>query len=437
MTRRIFLFMVAAVVLTAALTVVGGALLTRRDLDRQVDRNFARQADALATVVGEPPEPFSVYLVTRRRLLRLPQDGDVSPRGLLAARLRTAVRQGSGEGTVETPRGRVRFTTRTTPSGPVVLARFAGLRPREQRSVLGSLIASGLVGTLLSAVASVALSRRLSRPIRRVVRATGEISEGRTGVKVASRGGDELNQLVVAFNAMADDLDAARDEEKQFVMSVSHDLRTPLTGIRGYAEALRDEAVDPATAAEAIHDEARQLERLVEDLLDLARLGRPDFSARREAVDLGEVVGEAGRRHRAVARELDVALETEVASDVVVVEADHDRVLQAISNLVENALRFTPAGGTVRIAARERRIEVSDTGPGLAPEDVPHALERYYLHRRYRGTRPVGTGVGLAIVDQLARAMNGRVDVRSAPGRGATFTLELPAWDVGRASSDA
>lgn len=428
MSRRIFGFMVVAVILTATLTVLAGALLTRGDLARQVNRNFARQADSLATAIDARPGPFPVYLITEGRLVVLPDAGS-GPDALLASRLRAAAGD-SREGAIDSPRGRIRFLTRHTARGSMVLARPADLRPRTQRILWGSLLVSGIAGALIAAIASVALSRGLIRPIRGVVRATEEVAEGRVGVQVAPASGDELGRLAASFNAMADGLDSARAKEKQFLMSVSHDLKTPLTGIRGYAEALGEQAVDPATAAEAIQEEAQHLERLIHDLIDLARIGRHDFAVERAPVDLTEVVDQAGRRYGALAGELDIALETEVSGPAGVY-ADHGRVLQATSNLVENALRSTPAGGTVRIAASGNRIEVSDTGPGLDPEDLPHALERYYLHRKYAGARPVGTGLGLAIVDQLARAMDGRAHVRSSAGAGATFVLELPSGEAG------
>lgn len=427
MTRRIFGFMLVAVLLTATLTVVAGALLTRGHLAQQVERNFRRQADALANVIDSTPGRAPVYLLSLRRLVLLPEAGSSSAEALLAARLRAAART-QPEGTIGSPMGDLRYLARETSRGRVVLARPSRLRPREERTLWGGLLAAGIAGALASAIASIALSRRLNVPIQRVARAANEISQGRTGVQISAAGGEELGGLVASFNSMADGLDSAREKEKQFVMSVSHDLKTPLTGIRGYAEALSEGAVDAATAAEAIQEEAQHLERLIGDLIDLARIGRHDFAANRAPVDLADVVAEAQRRHAALADRLGIALETEV-SGAVGVQADHSRVLQATSNLVENALRFAPAGSTVRIAVLAHRIEVSDTGPGLDPEDLPRALDRYYLHHKYRETRPVGTGLGLAIVAELARAMNGRVAVQSTRGRGATFTLELPADD--------
>lgn len=426
MTRRIFGFMLVAVLLTATLTVVAGALLTRGDLAQQVERNFRRQADALANVIDSTPGRAPVYLLSVRRLVLLPAAGS-SAEAQLAAQLRAAA-QTQAEGTIASPMGRLRYLSRETSRGRVVLARPSGLRPREGRTLWGGLLAAGIAGALASAIASIALSRRLNAPIQRVALAANEISQGRTGVHIGATGGDELGGLVSSFNSMADGLDSARAKEKQFVMSVSHDLKTPLTGIRGYAEALSEGAVDAATAAEAIQEEAQHLERLIGDLIDLARIGRHDFAADREPLDLADVVGEAQRRHAALAGRLGVTLETEVIG-AVGVQADHGRVLQATSNLVENALRFAPAGSTVHIAARGRRIEVSDSGPGLDPADLPRALDRYYLHHKYRDTRPVGTGLGLAIVAELAQAMNGRVTVQSTRGQGATFALELPAGD--------
>ncbi|MGH3004224.1 MAG: sensor histidine kinase, partial [Gaiellaceae bacterium] len=200
---------------------------------------------------------------------------------------------------------------------------------------------------------------------------------------------------------------------------------TPLTAIRGYAEGLADGAFDPEEAARTIGLEAGRLERLVRDLLDLARMNRSEFSVRREQVDLAEVAREAVARHESAARAFDVTLAAEGAETWV--EADHDRVLQVASNLVENALRETPAGGSVTVAAAPGRLSVSDTGPGIRPDDLQHAFERFYLYDKIGKDRPVGSGLGLAIVQQLARTMGGEVRVESREGAGTTFVVSLPA----------
>jgi signal transduction histidine kinase len=153
-------------------------------------------------------------------------------------------------------------------------------------------------------------------------------------------------------------------------------------------------------------------------------MNRREFSVRREAVELGEVVGEAVSRHEAAAREFEVALAAEGGESWV--EADHDRVLQVASNLIENALRETPPGGTVTVRAEPGRLVVADTGPGLEQGDLPRAFDRFFLYDKYGRERPVGSGLGLAIVRQLSEAMGGTVEVESAPGSGATFVVSLP-----------
>ncbi|HOU28895.1 MAG TPA: HAMP domain-containing sensor histidine kinase, partial [Thermoleophilia bacterium] len=171
--------------------------------------------------------------------------------------------------------------------------------------------------------------------------------------------------------------------------------------------------------------ESARLERLVGDLLESGRMRKAAFTVRREAVDLAAVAADVARRYEATARDagLTLLLNTEAGGGAV---ADHDRVLQVVSNLVENAIRCTPAPGTVTIATAPGTITVSDTGRGLTSDDLPRAFERFYLYSRYGTDRPVGTGLGLAIVKELTEAMGGKVSVSSAVGVGTAFTVALP-----------
>ena len=171
--------------------------------------------------------------------------------------------------------------------------------------------------------------------------------------------------------------------------------------------------------------EANRLERLVSDLLDLARLSRTGFAVESERVDLGSIAAEAIDRHLPHARASDVTLSSSTSCSAWAI-GDADRVLQATSNLIENALRLTPPGGSVTVRADEGQIAVRDTGPGLAATDLPHAFERFYLYDRYRSERPVGSGLGLAIVRELIAAMGGTVAATSPPEGGAEFRLRLP-----------
>jgi len=174
--------------------------------------------------------------------------------------------------------------------------------------------------------------------------------------------------------------------------------------------------------------EAARLERLVGDLLDLARMNRTDFSIHRERVDLGAIAHEAVHRYEAQARDFGVTLEAFAPAPSPAI-GDPDRVLQVTSNLVENALRLTPRGGVVRVSAEPGALVVEDTGPGLSAADLPRAFERFYLYSRYSSDRPVGTGLGLSIVKELIQGMGGSVDVETTSGRGTKFTVRLPGAD--------
>ena len=209
------------------------------------------------------------------------------------------------------------------------------------------------------------------------------------------------------------------------MLSVSHELKTPRTAIAGYAEALREQAVSPKAAAETMVREADRLQRLIGDLLDLARMNRTDFSVVTSEIDLGEVADDVARRYQQQAAAFGVSL-VAVSEEPAFALGDADRMLQVVSNLVENALRLTPMGGEVRVVATPGTLRVEDTGPGLQAEDTKRAFERFYLHSRYGRERKVGTGLGLAIVKELTLAMGGEVEVVSEPGRLTVFIVRLP-----------
>ncbi len=283
------------------------------------------------------------------------------------------------------------------------------------------IIALGLLGAWI-------LSRSVVRPVRRLAAASARLAEGEAGVTVTPQGPRELRELAVSFNDMNAKMAKAQETEQAFLLSVSHELKTPLTSIRGYAEGIGDGTVKPDEGASVIGAESSRLERLVGDLLDSGRMRKSAFTVRREAVDLAVVAADVARRYEVTARDagLTLLLDTEAGGGAA---ADHDRVLQVVSNLVENAIRCTPAPGTVTIATTPGVITVSDTGRGLTSDDLPRAFERFYLYSRYGTDRPVGTGLGLAIVKELTEAMGGTVSVSSAVGVGTAFSVALPADD--------
>jgi two-component system sensor histidine kinase BaeS len=408
------------------LTVGVAIVLVRREVARQRLVALERQADLVAAV-GRAPGALRpgehVYLVTGHR-----------PRRVLDARQHAILARipdlSHSQGQISVAGAALLYAARGTPDGSIVLVRPNRLAFAEWRPFLWILLVAGLGGGLIASVASWLLARRLTGPIGELATATRRLAAGEPDVTVLTSAvaEDELSELARSFNHMAGELAAARQSQERFLESVSHELKTPLTSIRGYAEALADGAFDQLHASRVIGEEAGRLERLVNDLLDLARLQRAGFTIEPAAVDLAEVAKLVVQRYQARAAKLSIELRHAGSTEVQAL-ADRDRLVQALSNLVENALRITPRGGDVVIETRPTAVAVSDTGPGIAPEDLPRAFDRFYLHERYRSDRPVGSGLGLAIVSELAQQMGGRIAVQSTPSTGTTFTLTLPAVD--------
>ena len=430
--RRVLGYLAAAAIASCVLTVGVGVVLVRHQIAKQRLSTLEAQADLVATA-GGPTGALSpgdhVYRVGSGR----PRQLGPRAQAVVLAALPAA---GAGQGTVDVASRSLIYAARPTIAGEIVLIRPANIAFAEWRPFMGSLLLAGLGGVLLAVALSYLLARRLVRPIGELSAATRRLATGEAGVSVPVRGEDELSDLGASFNEMSDELARAREAQERFLESVSHELRTPLTSIRGYAEALEEGAIAPAESARVIGAEADRLARLVADLLDLARFGRSDFSVAREPVDVASLVEEAVERHLPRAREIGVELSGGGAPDAWAL-GDHDRILQAVSNLIENALRVTPSGGSVAVHAEDGAITVRDTGPGLDPEDVPHAFERFYLYGRYRSERPVGSGLGLAIVRELVSAMGGTVDASTPPGGGAQFTIRLPSMPARSARPDA
>jgi signal transduction histidine kinase len=274
-----------------------------------------------------------------------------------------------------------------------------------------------------AAVAAWYLNRRIVKPVQQVADASVVLADGGQPMPIPTKAPRELSVLAGSFNDMAARLRRAQDTERDFLLSVGHELKTPLTAIDGYAELLADGAVEPQQAAEVLTLESARLRRLIGDLLDLARIDRSEFSVLDDEVDLAVTAAEVRERFETLAATLGVTLQID-APEPAPARGDGGRLLQVASNLVENALRVTPSGGQVRVVARPGLLEVSDTGPGLSAEDLEHAFERFYLHRKYSGPE-VGTGLGLAIVKELAEAMGGDVGAVSEPGVGSTFRVRL------------
>ena len=301
----------------------------------------------------------------------------------------------------------------------------------------GSLVVIFLGMIVVSALVARLLSDSILRRLEPLAVASRSLASGDLTTRVPDLGDPELEDLVDAFNEMAEELGASRVREREFLLGVGHDLRTPLTTIAGYSEALEAGEVDDDEVKQigaVLGVQSRQLSRLIEDISLLARLEQPEFDLRYELVDLpahiGEVVGAFQRR----CEELDIDLEIESESSDLI-ETDPDRVAQIAHNLLENAMRFTPASGTVRVAVRsvaENRVvlEVADTGSGISAEDLPRIFDRHFVAGK-RQIRNEGTGLGLSIVQGLAQRLGGAVSAESQKGQGTMITVTIPDRRVG------
>lgn len=429
--RRVLVSTILIVGVSIGITFVVGSVLTRGAVERANLDDLSHQADLLAQREENALLAFSKLKNLQPFLDRQKERIEVfdvaKPTPFVPDRERALVADGRpARGKVTVDGTRYLYAARKVQGKGFALLRQANQQTAGWGAFLKALLIAGLVGGALAAIASFLVARAVARPVRHVADASRSLAEGVSPDPVPVEGSAELQVLARSFNHMADQLQRAREAERNFLLSVSHELKTPLAAIRGYAEALEDGVFGPDEAAVPIRVEARRLERLVRDLLELARMNRREFTVVRAPLDLAEIALEAVRRHEGDARGADIALDA-VAGGRAPAEGDFDRTLQVVSNLVENAIRSTPPGGTITVTAAPGSVSVADTGVGLAPEDVPHAFERFYLHdRNPDGRKKIGSGLGLAIVKELVDRMGGQVAVESEVGRGTTFRVTLP-----------
>jgi two-component system sensor histidine kinase BaeS len=411
---RLRLAIGAAVLAAVSISLLVGAYLVRRSLEHAAYSGLQRQVALLANESLHPAAgQFGRFLATQdERLSVLPRQ---------QARL---LLPDSATGRITINGRDYLYASRASGPDVVVLLRTVSSVSAESRPFWVAFAAAGGLGCLLAAAVAAMLARNVARPVLRVARASRRLADGDDPEPLPLAGPTELRGLAESFNTMAGQLTRARAAERSFLLSVSHELKTPLTAIRGYSEGLDEGVLTPEHAVKVIRAEAARLERLIADLINLARLDQQRFDIHPHTVDLTEIARESSVRHASRARDLDVRIDVQPGPRALAT-ADPDRLVQAVSNLVENALRCTPPGGTVTLVTRPGEIAVRDTGPGIAQDEIPHAFDRFFLYRRYNGHRPVGTGLGLAIVRELAHAMGGDVRV-AASTTGTEFTIRLP-----------
>jgi two-component system sensor histidine kinase BaeS len=319
------------------------------------------------------------------------------------------------------------FRQRTSDVAPVPIELYLGaidepavLRPAP------ALLAAGIVALL--AIASTALlSRRVLRPIGALTAASRRLGEGDLTERVPVAGRDELAQLALSFNRMADSLQRGEERQRRLVADVAHELRSPLANLRGYLEALKDGVMQPDPELFALlHEEAVLQQRIVDDLQDLALAEAGALAYHRARVDVTELLETCRTTHQAVADAAGLTLSVSATSPVYV-DADSDRLRQVLGNLVTNAIR---ANGSVTLSVSAQAgtavIRVGDTGTGIATEDLPYVFDRFWRADAARQRATGGSGLGLAIARQVVTDHSGTITVASVLGEGTTFTITLP-----------
>jgi signal transduction histidine kinase len=296
------------------------------------------------------------------------------------------------------------------------------------RSLLWTGLAAGAGGILLVSL----LSRRVLAPVRDLSSAATLLGRGDLSQRVSAQGRDEVAQLGSTFNSMAEDLEKAERQRRSLMADVAHELRTPLSNIQGYLEAVRDGLLQPdIDTIDTIYQQVLHLAHLVEDLRLLALAEAGTLRLDRELDSLEEVLKRSMEAVRPRAEARVISLSLEIPSDFPLVEMDRTRIAQVVGNLLENAIVHTPQDGRVTVMAevmgtRAARVTVADTGAGISGEDLSQVFDRFYRVDPSRNRSTGGAGLGLTIAKQLVEAHGGTIHVESEPGKGSRFVFELP-----------
>ncbi|GAB2471936.1 sensor histidine kinase [Jatrophihabitans fulvus] len=444
LATRIALLSVAIVVVTA---VVAGFLATgliRTAGDSSGRRLLARIADISQGVAEEPRGRARVLRALAGANVRagvVTADGTLRSRSAVVRRVVTPqdvtrLRSGRDLSAVRTSGDATVFVEGRAVAGgrAVVLVQAKRDATAADERAIRRLVLALLVAGAVAALLGLLVAWRLARPLRRAAAAAHAVAAGHRDVVLPAAGPREVAEVGAAVTGIATALTRSEARQREFLLSVSHDLRTPLTAITGYAESLAEGVVpadDTARVGDAMRREAHRLDRLVGDLLDLARLGAQDFRVDVAPVELVALADDAARVWADRSAATGVELRYERPDGPVRTVTDAARVRQVLDGLFDNALRVTPGGRPVVLAVRDEAgaavVEVRDGGPGLTDDDLAVAFEQGALFRRYRGVREVGTGLGLAIVHRLVTRLGGSVEAGHAVEGGARFTVRLPS----------
>ncbi len=304
--------------------------------------------------------------------------------------------------------------------------------PNQINRLYNTLLIASIGAVLVSAFLGVLLARSLTHTLRELTTATRKVAQGDLDQQVPVRSKDELGELASSFNQMSEDLLKSRHLRRQMTADIAHELRTPLTVILGHTEALSEGQLppDPETF-NIIYDETKRLNRLVEDLRMLSLSDAGELQLNYQEILPEELLERAMSIREQEAQSKNIQLLVEISDELPAVRVDPDRMIQVLVNLLDNALRYTPPGGKIRLSANPGlgfvEITVKDNGPGIPAENLEHLFERFYRADNSRQRDSGGSGLGLAIAKSLVEHQGGQIRVESKAGEGSTFVIQLPA----------
>ena len=447
LARRTVLMAMLVAFASVAITGVATIGLYRQVATQQARDALARDADTLAASIASSEQrpnlrqrQIRVNAVNRalknRQITSVDIGSDEDPAARLTAPFivaDVAAVRSTGTLSIQRTTGGSNWLIEGRASGTSSLLVAQPLSQAQSRLGNGQLLLPLLFGLLGGGLAGLLLARQVTAPLGRLATAARRLSGGDRAVRVPPEGPREVADVAQALNGLAAALSDSETRQRRFLMNVSHELRTPLTAVSGYAEGLADGVITGAEAVAAgtvIRDEAARLDRRVDDLLALARMEADDFRLQFGPADLTGLVQAAARAWLPRAEAAQVTLRTTVDGTPVIVETDADRLRQALDALADNALRVLSAGCTLTFGCGtdgvSAWVEVRDDGPGLDDADLAVAFDRGHLTERYRGERPVGSGLGLALVGELARRLGGSALARRAEEGGVSFVVVLP-----------
>lgn len=294
-----------------------------------------------------------------------------------------------------------------------------------------TLFYGALIGAVIALLLGIFLSRSLTRPIRELTQATHAVSEGDLSQQVPVRSHDELGELAQAFNKMSSELSRSVNTRKQMTADIAHELRTPLSLILGHAEAVHDGVLPPTRENfEIIREEATRLEHLVNDLRTLSLADAGELSIQLQTIEPQKLMNEVASLYQYQTQRKSITLDLDITSPLPTIEVDPGRMTQVLTNIIDNALRHTPEGGRIVLAARETdeavELSVQDSGPGLSVEDIDRIFDRFYRTDTARQRQDGGSGLGLAIAKSIVQAHGGQLSAESKPESGLKVIIRLP-----------